>query len=57
MILQKKFTLFVLIYFFWTGEPCNEVLRTKRSDLREKILKEGVKNIFKYIIMKKNHIL
>lgn len=31
------------------------MLRTKRSDFnfREKILKEGVKNIFKYIIMKK----
>uniref|UniRef100_A0A8D2PIM5 Complement C5 n=1 Tax=Zosterops lateralis melanops TaxID=1220523 RepID=A0A8D2PIM5_ZOSLA len=28
------------------GEPCNELLRTKRSDFREKILKEGVKKHF-----------
>lgn len=42
--------------FFWTGEPCNEVLRTKRSDFRDKILKEGVTNISMYIIILKNHI-
>lgn len=37
------------VYFFlvfWTDEPCNELLRTKRSDFREKILKEGVKKHF-----------
>lgn len=40
--------------FFWTGEPCNEVLRTKRSDFREKILREGVTNFSMYIIILKN---
>lgn len=43
-------------FFFWTGEPCNEIIRTKRSDFKEKILNKGVKNILIYTIILKNHI-
>lgn len=47
----KKGSCCVYFFFFWTGEPCNEIIRTKRSDFKEKILNKGVKNILIYTII------